>query len=418
MGLDRMQEFLRRAGLEDALGWGPASPRFVHVAGTNGKGSTTAFLQSLLVALGYRTGATYSPYVYDVRERIQFGRALLTPEEFADLVAFLWPVAKDLEETEFGGPTEFEFKTAMGFLHWKRKQCEWVALEVGLGGRLDATNVIEPACSIVTSIDWDHAEILGDTLGKIATEKAGIIKPGRPVVVGGMGDEPRDVILAIAEQRGSEAIVWGRDLFAEVNPVGVRVSGPGFSYDGLVPGIPGAPQPHNLALAIAGLHAAGAVPDHAEEAISRGAADAAIPGRMESRRAAGRQWILDGAHNPQAARNVVRSLVPGQLPRTMVAGMLHGHDSREFFRELTDIVETVHVAPIDFHRSRDPFELAGEIADLFPTVEPHASVIEAVEAAITDATEPILVTGSFYLVGEVGRLLAQRPEGEGPALVR
>lgn len=417
LGLDRMEEFLHRAGLDDALGRGPTSPRFIHVAGTNGKGSVTAFAQSLLVELGYRTGATYSPYVYDVLERIQFGRESVSPDEFALLVKTLWPIASDMEGTALGGPTEFEFKTAMGFLHWKRMRCEWVALEVGLGGRLDATNVVEPACSVVTTIDWDHAEILGDTLGKIAAEKAGIIKPGRPVVVGKMAEEPREVILEIAAERGAPAIVWGRDVFAETQEGRVRVVGPGYSHDGLQPGIAGVVQPHNLALAIAALHAAGAVRDASEEVIRRGAAAASIPGRMESRRAAGRDWILDGAHNAQAARSVVQSLVQGRMPRTMIAGMLSGHDARTFFREFTESVASVHLAPIDFHRSRDPFELGCEIGDLFPRVEPHASVEEALDAAIAEGVEPILVTGSFYLVGEVGRLLERCPEGGARALV-
>jgi len=410
LGLDRMEEFLRRAGLDDVLARGSTSPRYIHVAGTNGKGSVTAFAQSLLVELGYRTGATYSPYVYDVRERIQFGRESVSQDEFANLVEALWPVASEMESTELGGPTEFEFKTAMGFLYWKRQRCEWVAIEVGLGGRLDATNVVDPACSVVTTIEWDHADILGDTLGKIAAEKAGIVKPGRPVVIGKMAREPLEVILEIAAERGAPAIVWGRDVVAETQEGRVRVAGPGYSYNGLQPGIAGVVQPHNLALAIAALHAGGAVQNASEEAIRRGAALTSIPGRMESRRGAGRDWILDGAHNPQAARSVVQSVVPGRLPRTMIAGMLSGHDALTFFSEFTDLVTSVHLAPIDFHRSRDPFELGNEISSLFPRVEPHASVEEAVDAAIAEGVEPILVTGSFYLVGEVGRLLERRPE--------
>lgn len=418
LGLDRMEEFLRRASLDDALGERPGSPRFIHVAGTNGKGSVTAFLQSLLVELGYRAGATYSPYVYDVCERVQFGRDPVTRDEFAGLVEALWPIAESMVATPWEGPTEFEFKTAMGFLHWKRRGCEWVALEVGLGGRLDATNVVTPACSVIVSIDWDHAEILGDSLAAIAGEKAGIVKPGRPVVVGEMSDEPRETILRIAAERGAPTVVFGRDLFVQIVDAEIRVEGPGFRIGGLSSGIPGVAQPHNLAVALAALHAAGAVRGpQDEEALRRGTALASIPGRMETRRAAGREWILDGAHNPQAARTVVRSLTPGNMPRTLLAGMLSGHDAVPFFREFSGIVESVHLAPIDFHRARDPFELGSEIGSLFDRVEPHATLTEALESARADTEGPILVTGSFYLVGEVGRLLAGRPEEDRPPLV-
>jgi dihydrofolate synthase / folylpolyglutamate synthase len=188
LGLDRMTEFAARADLVGSLGDGD-SPKFIHVAGTNGKGSVTAMLQSCLVDQGHRTGAFFSPYVVDPRERIQFGREMISKEDLAAIATKLMPIGESLSETEFGGVTEFEFKTAMGFEYWKQKECDWVALEVGLGGRLDATNIITPASSAIVSISYDHVSILGETLAEIAREKAGVIKPGRPVVVGEMPDE-------------------------------------------------------------------------------------------------------------------------------------------------------------------------------------------------------------------------------------
>ncbi|MBX7132145.1 MAG: hypothetical protein K1X67_05630, partial [Fimbriimonadaceae bacterium] len=355
LGLDRMEEFLRRAGLDDALGhaakpdphnarptshgWMPVRdgdprphpqplstgvergvrPRFIHVAGTNGKGSVTAFLQSLLVAQGYRTGATFSPYVYDVRERIQIDGELISREQFAAIAERLWPIAVEMEGTPFEGPTEFEFKTAMGFAAWKEAGCEWVALETGLGGRLDATNVVTPACSAIVSIGYDHQAILGNTLREISVEKAGIIKLGCPVVIGVMDDEPLKAILDISAERGSPAWVLGRDVQFGAD----WVEGPGFRYDGLHPGIRGAVQPHNLAVAIAALHAAGAVRDPSQ--ISEGAGRTRLPGRMEERWVDGKLWILDGAHNAESAQSVVDSLYrwqpAGSLPyRWRLAG--------------------------------------------------------------------------------------------------
>src|SRR5205085_4767330 len=128
-----MQAFVERAGLTDALG-APGGPQFIHVAGTNGKGSVTAYLQSILSEAGYRTGAFFSPFVYDPRERVQFGREHISKQDLARLTEELIPIAESFSDTDFGGITEFEFKTALGFLYWKQRQCDWVALEVGLGG--------------------------------------------------------------------------------------------------------------------------------------------------------------------------------------------------------------------------------------------------------------------------------------------
>src|SRR6185436_18334668 len=205
LGLDRMQAFVDKIGMQDALG-AEGGPQFIHVAGTNGKGSVTAYLQSILVEAGYKTGAFFSPFVYDPRERVQFGRELISKEDLAKLTEELIPIAESFSDTEFGGITEFEFKTALGFLYWKRKQCEWVALEVGLGGRLDATNVVTPKASIIVSIGLDHTNILGHTLAEIAYEKAGIIKPKVPVVVGQMPHEALEVIERAAAER--EAPIW------------------------------------------------------------------------------------------------------------------------------------------------------------------------------------------------------------------
>lgn len=414
LGLDRMTEFLRRAGLEDRLG--PTSPAFVHVTGTNGKGSVTATVQSLLMAQGWRTGATYSPYVYDLRERVQFWApgdgltprpnspsTLIPHEAFASCVERLWPVAESLEGTEMGGPTEFEFKTAVGFQHWADMDADWVALEVGLGGRLDATNVVDPACSVIVSIGLDHTEILGDTLAAIATEKAGIIKLGRPVVAGNLPAEAMAVVERIAAEREAPLWRYGHEIVLTSGFDGYRVETPAGSIGRLVPGLHGAWQPHNMALAVAAVQAAGAVRD--PQRVWPGVAQAWLPGRMQEATFRGRRFLLDGAHNSDAARGLVASVRPSSGKVVLLTGMLGGHSATDFYEPVATVAQEVHFVPIDFHRARRPDDLDREAGWLFRRSEAHEDLLAGLEAALDTDADLILVTGSFYLVGEVGRLI-------------
>lgn len=404
LGLDRMEAFVGRAGLTDALG-AEGGPQFIHVAGTNGKGSVTAYLQSLLVEGGFQTGAFFSPFVYDPRERVQFGREMISREDLAALTAELQPIAESFSDTEFGGITEFEFKTALGFLYWKRKRCEWVALEVGLGGRLDATNVVTPRASVIVSIGLDHTSILGHTLAEIAFEKAGVIKPGVPVVVGQMPDEALCVIEEVARKQAAEIWRFGREV--RLGESGEIVT-PKRRHAALTPGIHGSMQGHNLSLAIAALDAAGLeLNDRAEE---RGALAAYAPGRHELIDHNGHRLLFDGAHNPDAAKVLVQGiqdvLEPGEKI-VLVTGMVAGHEPEVFYREIAPLVRSAHVVPIDFHRAL-PVEAVGEaLSGLIPAVTTHLSLCEGISAAERDAAknELIVVTGSFYLVGEVGRTL-------------
>lgn len=400
LGLDRMQEFCRRAGLGYVWGEGDG-PRFIHVAGTNGKGSVTAFLQSLMVEHGFTTGAFFSPFVVDPRERVQIGREMISETDFADVVADLIPVAESLADTEFGGITEFEFKTAVGFEFWRRRGCEWVALEVGLGGRLDATNVVRPAASAIVSIGMDHMHILGNSLEAIAREKAGIVKPGVPVVIGEMAPEARTEILSVASE--SQTWVLGKDVRYERRADhSVRIQTPR-SEVVVEPSLLGPIQAHNVAVAYAAFEAG--VGRVGARAAVRGIATAAVPGRLQQVAFRGRRFILDGAHNPDAARVLVAALAeeaPGRL--ATVVGMVKGHEPAAFLNVLEPVMSTAHFAPIDFHRSLPPQEVAS--ACPVPAA-PHGTLAEAIEAACVSTPKggTILVTGSFYLVGEAIRFL-------------
>jgi len=404
LGLDRMQEFVRRAGLDDSVG-AFTGPQFIHVAGTNGKGSTTAFLQSIFVESEYRTGAFFSPYVVDPRERVQFGRELIGKQQLADLTEQLWPVVESFSDNDFGGITEFEFKTAIGFQYWKQKKCDWVALEVGLGGRLDATNVVTPRASIIVSIGLDHMHILGESHAKIAFEKAGIVKAGVPVILGHMPDEAEDVIMGVAGDLNSPAWRWGREVRWLDNrrtletPVGI--------HEGLKPGLVGTVQKHNMCLAIAAIDASGVVAS--EESLRRGALAAYVPGRFQQFEYKGRTILLDGAHNPDAAQVLSGALQRhfGLRKYVLVTNMLAGHEPREFYNILRNRVLSTHVVPVDFHRSTPVDKMVGELTPILADVNGYECLQEGLEAAVnaSSADDVVLVTGSFYLVGEVIRAI-------------
>jgi len=403
LGLDRMQEFALRAGLKDSLG--PASPSFLHVAGTNGKGSVTAFLQSMLVESGFLTGAYYSPFVYDVRERWQIGRQMVSKELLAELASELWPVGDSLAATAFGGITEFEFKTGLAFLLFQRKKCDWVALEVGLGGRLDATNIIEPAAAAVVSIGLDHVSVLGATHSKIAREKAGVIKQGRPVIIGRLPTEAAAVVHAVAFEQGAPVWEVGKEIALEPQGDAWRVSTPARTYDRVVTGLVGTWQPHNAAVALGLMDASGAT--RSTETNREGLAKAWLPGRMQRCHALGRDWILDGAHNAEAGASLRDSLAQSGIQQVfLLTGMVAGHDQLAFYQTLADVVNGVVVTPIQFHRAMPPDVLAGMLTDGLGDVTVTDTLEKAISEALTaPAHLPILVTGSFYLVGEVGRYL-------------
>jgi dihydrofolate synthase/folylpolyglutamate synthase len=409
LGLDRMRAFCERANLQEALG-GDSGPQILHVAGTNGKGSTTAYLQSLLVERGFQTGAFFSPYVVDPRERIQLNRNLITPEALAEVATELQPFAETETEGCLGEISEFEFKTAIGLRFWQRERCDWVALEVGLGGRLDATNVVQSRAAIVVSIGMDHMHLLGDTLQAIAWEKAGIIKAGVPALIGQMDSSAASVIRLRAKELSAETIEYGADVRWEDGCLTV--------FDRRIgdvqPGIEGEMQGHNLALAVASMIAAGISME--DDVIRRGAELASIPGRFERRVHRGRKFILDGAHNVDSARVLRKSLdrLEPEGPFAVVTNMLQGHDLSSFYIPLLGRMGEAHVVPIDFHRACPPDRTTTELSRLGVDATEHRSVEDGIAAAIESGL-PVLVTGSFYLVGEVITALNRASKGPGEA---
>lgn len=288
----------------------------VHVGGTNGKGSTAALVDSVLLNSGQVTGLYTSPHLCDFAERIRIGGEPADERLLEDCARDVL-VAAEREDASF-----FESATVLAFEAFRRSGCGTVVLEVGLGGRLDATNVVDPRVTVISSIDRDHSDYLGDTLEEIAAEKAGILKPGAPAVVGSLAPGPLDVVLTRAAALGVSVDVLGRDMSLE--DVSVGLDGTRFSYrsSGWAEGarvhtrLVGEHQARNAALAIRALERfdSGVSVQH----VVAGMADVSWPGRFEIMHPQGECWVLDIAHNPEAIRTLADMVNVLPLPRPVV----------------------------------------------------------------------------------------------------
>ncbi|MBN2021853.1 MAG: hypothetical protein JW809_03590 [Pirellulales bacterium] len=431
--LDRMEDLLRRLG----------SPRerlgaVVHVAGTKGKGSVTAMVQSVLTRAGYRTGAYTSPHVDRIEERIALDGRPCSAEELVDLVARVRPAAEEMDalaaegpDPEAGRPTFFEVVTAVAMRHFADRSVDATVLEVGLGGRLDATNVCRPAVTIITSISLDHTQQLGGTLAAIAGEKAGIIKPGVPLVSGVVPDEPRDVIRAVCRDRGAPLIEMERDFtFAYRLPRDLQTADAaveidyrdrfGARHDAIRLGLLGAHQAANAAVALAalGVLRRGGLAI-AETALREGLAAAVCPARIE---VVGRRpvVIIDAAHNRASAAALVavlRESFAVRRRRLLFAATLD-KDLRGMLDELLPVFDDVVFTKYSNNpRGADPAELARLSAQWTGRrveVVPSAADAWAALRARTEPEDLVCATGSFFLASELRpRILAAHP-GTGP----
>lgn len=360
LGLDRIRELLERLGRpQDSL-------RFVHVAGTNGKGSTCVYLASILQAAGYRTGLFTSPYIERFEERIRVDGDDIDGDDLREATLQVRERAEAMARESGDHPTEFELMTAVALVHFARCSCDIVVLEVGLGGRLDSTNVIDaPEACVIARIGLDHTALLGNTLAAIAGEKAGIVKDGSPVVSWPQEPEAMAVVEAAATRHGCElrvtdfsqleegAVQWGRreaavddaegsgDIEDAVTPTTGYASAAfrPFSYKGfrdLRTALLGSYQPQNAALALEAVEAlrgrGWVIPD---DAVRAGIAAARWPGRFEivegSASPDGFAFVVDGGHNPQGAQALADSLAeafPGRKP-VFVIGVLEDKDYPE-----------------------------------------------------------------------------------------
>lgn len=345
LGLERIAELL------ECLGRPQDKLRFVHVAGTNGKGSVCSYLSSILQAAGYRTGLFTSPYLVRFEERIRVDGKMIGMRDLTDVTLEVRDVAEDMARRTGDHPTEFELMTAVAITYFAKAGCDIAVLEVGLGGRLDSTNVIDaPEVCVIARIGFDHTAILGNTLSAIAGEKAGIVKPGAQVVSWPQEPEAMEVVRAVAQSAGCPlsvadfnqleegAVLWagsddGAAELAEGLPEGSSVFGPlrPFGYKGrrFATSLLAAYQPANAALALEAVEALRRKGwDIPEEAVRRGIAQAKWPGRFEIVEGGGSPdefaIVLDGGHNPQGAAALAQSLdevFPGRKP-VFVIGVL------------------------------------------------------------------------------------------------
>ena len=396
---ERFVELLRRVGNpHERL-------RCLHVAGTNGKGSTTTFIASVLRSAGYNVGAYLSPYVFDLRERILLNGAMIPKADFARWVETLrTPIESIAAETELGSTTEFELKTAVAFCWLAEQQVDFAVIEVGIGGRLDATNIIPPPLvAVITSIGYDHQSLLGDTLAKIAGEKAGIIKQGTLACITAVPPgEALDVIAAkaMAENVPLRTVGTGD---AVTSPLALR----------------GPFQRVNAAVARAAvevLNENGAA-DAAESAIRNGLATATLPGRFQTALPGDPALVLDVAHNEDGARVLAQALraeFPGRRYR-FVVGMSRNHDPHPFLRELAPLAEEGRIAVTAPRFRPKPAE---EVAAAAIAIGLSPQIVEPTSSAIVRAWEEakpgdvVVVTGSFYVVGETPPEMRGADEGK------
>ncbi|KPH79717.1 bifunctional folylpolyglutamate synthase/dihydrofolate synthase [Bosea vaviloviae] len=391
-------------------------PPVIHVAGTNGKGSTIAFMRAILEAAGLRVHVYTSPHLVRFHERIRLGAA--GGGRFVD-EAVLVEALERCERANAGDQiTFFEITTVVAFLLFAEHKADVVLLEVGLGGRFDATNVIaNPACTVVTPVSLDHSEYLGDSVTKIAAEKAGIFKRGAPAVIAPQEPEPTAVLEAAAERVGASKILIGAQDFNVHEDGGRLVYEDG---DGLLdlplPRLSGRHQHVNAGTAIAGLRAAGygGLPARAFEQgmlnadwparlqrLARGKLAELVPGRAEL-------W-LDGGHNPDGGRVLAQAMADladrNPAPLVMIAGLLSTKDARATLGHFKGLAQLLFAVPIQNQLvARPAEEVAGLARAAGLDAEVSGSVEQALrEIAVRDWSAPprILICGSLYLAGEV-----------------
>jgi dihydrofolate synthase/folylpolyglutamate synthase len=370
-------ETVRRLVAELGLGLGLDGPKFIHVAGTNGKGSVCAMLDAICRAGGKRTGLFTSPHLVTFRERIRVDGEMIGEEEVARRVSEM----RALTDNWIPEPTFFELTTVLALGHFQRMRCEVVIFETGMGGRLDATNFVTPAVSVITPIGLDHQQWLGETIEEIAAEKAGIFKPEVPVVSAPQTEEVAQVLRHHAREVGVLALEMVAKPWTETP---VNLVGSHQQWHAAV-------AVHALALSGFGINA---------EAIVRGLREVQWPGRFQQ---CGERLVLDGAHNPAAAIRLVETWreVFGDERATVILGVLSDKDLRAICAALLPIAAQVIAVPVRSPRTSAPGDVCAVMSELDPAVRclPVSDLATALAEA-ANYRERALVCGSLFLVGE------------------
>ncbi len=405
-GLDNITAIVEGLGRPDG------AYRTIHVAGTNGKGSVTAVVDLALTAAGHRSARYTSPHLVDLTERFAIGGRPVGRDELGAVISRVRDVIEGLLAN--GGleaqPTFFEVTTAAAFELFRQREVEVAVVEVGLGGRLDATNIITPAVSAITSIGLDHQQYLGSSIESIAFEKASIAKRGVPLVIGPVSPEAGQVIVDTAVARGARPLFATDGVVLErLGPQQIRLRTPAHDYGALTLGLAGDHQVDNALVAVRvletlereGLRVAPA-------AIAQGVSDVVWPGRLDLRRLpGGRELLMDAAHNEDGARALASHLAAGATaPMPLVFAAMRDKDAETMLRLLAPHASVVVLTRASNPRSADPNDLAAVLQALRPSlpVEIAAGPAQALDAAWRHGPR-IVVAGSIFLLGDILRAI-------------
>ncbi|MBU5256574.1 bifunctional folylpolyglutamate synthase/dihydrofolate synthase [Tissierella praeacuta] len=404
LGLDSIGKLL---GL---LGNPQEGLKYIHIGGTNGKGSTSSYLAHMLESGGYRVGLFTSPYIERFNERIQINGQDIPDDILGKITGLIKEKADIMVEEGFEHPTTFEIVTAIGFMYFKQEQVDYVVLEVGLGGRYDSTNIISsPLASVITTIDYDHIDVLGDTLDKIAYQKAGIIKENSIVVSYPQVEEALQVIKEVSNEMKAEFYL------CPMENIKVRdISGMGASFDfhyentsmkDIKISMLGEYQIYNATLALTTLlilKEKGLV-DISEEQIRDGLINTKWPGRLEVMRKSP-IFLIDGAHNVQGIAQLKKAISLFKYKRLILGlGILKDKDSSHMVELLAPMADEIVITEVNMPRKLDAEELAEEISKYNKNIFIEKDIKKAVEKTLelAEKDDMIVFGGSLYLIGEV-----------------
>lgn len=399
-GLDRILTLLDRMGNpQDKL-------KYIHIAGTNGKGSICAMLSAVLVSAGYKTGLFISPYITDFRERIQINNQMISKEVLTSAVEKTFPLVQQLSR-EGIVITEFEYVNALEFYIHAEAKCDIVVLETGMGGLLDCTNVIKPPiCSVITTIGLDHTAVLGDTIQEIAKQKCGIIKSPSFTVTSNQTPEAMEVIEETAKSLNVELVTSDH---IKINVIKETLEGSEFEYNGnkVALKLAGKHQLENARTALAAIESIRerGILEISDSDICTGFAKAVNPARLELL-CSDPVVLLDGAHNPngiEALKEAVNLFLHGKKI-ICILGMLADKDIDSSLKLLKGVFESVYTVPVQNPRAISPCELADKCKPYFDSVHSFDSVETAFDAALCKAKKEknaVLICGSLYLAGEI-----------------
>jgi dihydrofolate synthase/folylpolyglutamate synthase len=414
LGLHRAQ------ALMEALGNPHLRYAVLHIGGTNGKGSVAAMSESILRHAGWKTGLYTSPHLVRVEERIRIGGREISPRQLASLISRI----RDAEAVLLRGQrlerplTWFEFITCCAFQCFAQEKVDVAVVEVGLGGTMDATNIVYPQTCVITGVSYDHQNILGRTLSAIAGEKAGILKPGRPAITACRAPAALRVIRRMARVKGVPLLEIDRDckiriLRETADRFVFDLQTPRRYYPGLHLSLAGRHQMRNAAVAVCAVEALRPLPVRALD-IRRGIAATRWPGRLDEYRLH-RRTLLEGAHN-QEGTQLLRAHLESRREKEihLVFSALRDKDIRKMGGELFPVANSIHLAPLNNSRTADPKDIVSMFKRFASRIRIHGSSREALLAAWQESSRDglVVVTGSLYLLGELLPYIQKRLRGD------